>query len=278
MIPAEIKQLVKSSYGQFAASCLSQKSGKRIVSSGNRLGPGAYEQSELSAVPPTALNLSCGCGNPIGFAGVKPGRSVVDLGCGAGTDVIIAAHTAGEGGRVLGIDFTPEMVDAAKKGVDDADLQQKNIFFRVEDIEDIYSMPKSFADVVLSNCVLSLCPDVLTVYKNIFRILRPGGILIVSDIVWIEEIDPQLHERLRSTWIHCFGGALSEVDHERILTQMSFQDIQVVERVILTEEELETLAFYPDNNFVSPPEQEDLLCMKGKVASMTIMAMRPPLA
>jgi arsenite methyltransferase len=273
----EVKQLVKNRYGRFAEASHSGIPVDSIALAGMGLGLGAYTESEVSLVPQTALGLACGCGNPIAFADIQSGKSVVDLGCGGGTDVIIAANKAGEDGRVLGIDITPEMVERAKEAVSEANLQHQRIFFRVEDIEDIYPMPKNFADIVISNCVLNLCPDILTVYKNIFRILRPGGLLVVSDIVFTGEVPAGQQENFHSAWTGCLGGALPLNDHLHFLKKISFRDIQVVQRHNLTMVELEAISRYPEKNSTSP-DQEDLLLLNDRVAAITVMAMRPPLA
>ncbi len=276
MIPEEVKQIVKSRYGKFAETYLSRESCPD-GSDNSVFSLGMYEQSELSLVPQHALYLASGCGNSIDYAAIQPSCSVVDLGCGAGVDIILAAHKVGEQGRAFGIDIAPEMIERAKQAVAEADLQHRRIFFRVADIEDISPLPKNFADVLISNCVINLCPDKVTVYKNIFRILRPGGILVISDIVLTEEINTHVHARLQATWTGCLGGAIFEKDLRLMLKKLSFMDIQVVNRYHLSTEELETIACYPGKDFVLPPSQEDLLLLKGKVASITIMAMRPPI-
>ncbi len=270
MIPADIKKTVKNRYGKFAETGL------------NGSGPypfvlGFYEQSDLSLVPQNVLRLTCGCGNPISFANIQPSSSVVDLGCGGGVDVILAAHKVKEQGRVLGIDIAPEMVERTKQALAEAGLQHRHIFLRVADIEEISSLPKTFADFLISNCVINLCPDKVTVYRNIFRILRPGGILAVSDIVWTEEIDTNLRKRFQSSGAGCLGGAVSEENLRLILKKSTFIDIQVLGHYYLSMEELETIACYPGKAFVLPPSQEDLLLLKGRVAGITIIARRPPI-
>jgi len=235
---------------------------------------GCYSDSELSLVPQTALRLTSGCDNPIGFAALQPGCSVVDLGCGGGTDVILAAHKVGEKGRVLGIDIAQEMIENAKQAVAEAGLQERSIFFRTADIEDFY-LPANFANVLISNCVLNQCRDKVSVYRKIFRILRPSGTIYISDIVLTEELDSDLQERFQANRTGCLGGALTEEDHVHILKKLCFLNIQVLGRYFLTTEELQTAASYPGGGS-SALSQEDLLLLQGKVASITITAMRPP--
>ena len=276
MTPAEIKKIVKNHYGKFAQTGLALESG--LNGSGQYpFSLRFYEQPDLSSVPQNALRLTCGCGNPIGFANIQPSSSVVDLGCGGGVDVILAAHKVKEQGRVLGIDLAPEMVERTKQALAEAGLQHRHIFLRVADIEEISSLPKTFADFLISNCVINLCPDKVAVYRNIFRILRPGGILAVSDIVWTEEIDTNLRKRFQSSGAGCLGGAVSEENLRLILKKSTFIDIQVLGHYYLSMEELETIACYPGKAFVLPPSQEDLLLLKGRVAGITIIARRPPI-
>ena len=158
--------------------------------------------------PEIALNLSRGCGNPTGFAKLKPGDVVVDFGCGGGIDVILAARKVGKEGRVIGVDFAPQMIERAKKAVIDSELQQWDIQLRVADMGES-QLPGESADVVISNCVINLCHDKDAVYEEAFRILKDGGRLAISDIVFIENIDFQLQERFQSTCRWMFGRCYS---------------------------------------------------------------------
>ena len=275
MISELVGQSVESSYGKFAEACISQKNQSVNGSMDHVLDLRHYEAKDLSLVPQRALRLSNGCDNTLGYATIQPGCSVVDLGCGGGLDIIIAAHKVGEEGRVLGIDIAPEMIEQAKMAVVEAGLENRNINFRTANIENFY-LPANFANVLISNCVLYQCHDKVTVYKNIFRILRPGGILYVSDIVLTEEIDPSLREHLQFSGVGCLEDAISEEDHRLILKKLCYLDIQVLDRHFLSTEELESMASYPGNNSVSPLSREDLLHLKGKVAGITITAMRQP--
>jgi SAM-dependent methyltransferase len=225
-------------------------------------------------VPEVALNLSRGCGNPTGFANVQPGDVVVDFGCGGGIDVILAAHKVGEKGRVVGIDFAPQMIERAKQAVTEVGLQDRDIELRVADMGKS-QLPASFADVVISNCVINLCPDKDAVYKEAFRIVQPGGRLAISDIVLTEDIDSQLRERFQSTWAGCLGGAISEDDYWQTVKKAGFVEIQIVARHTLTPEELEAMACCPGEEFTPPPSKEDRVLVEGKVASVKFTAVRP---
>jgi ubiquinone/menaquinone biosynthesis C-methylase UbiE len=199
---------------------------------------------------------------------------VVDFGCGGGIDVILAAQKVGEKGRVVGIDFAPQMIERAKQAVTEAGLQDRDIELRVADMGKS-QLPAGFADVVISNCVINLCPDKDAVYKEAFRIVQPGGRLAISDIVLTEDIDSQLRERFQSTWAGCLGGAISEDDYWQTVKKAGFVEIQIVARHTLTPEELEAMACCPGEEFTPPPSKEDRVLVEGKVASVKFTAVRP---
>jgi len=235
---------------------------------------GLYSQDELSLVPELALNLSRGCGNPTGFANLQPGDAVVDFGCGGGIDVILAARKVGSKGRVIGIDLASQMVERSKQTVAEAGLQDRNIELRVSDMSRT-QLPDSFADVVISNCVINLCPDKNAVYDEAFRILRGGGRIAISDIVLIDDIDPQLRQRFQSTWAGCLGGAIPEEDYWKTVGKAGFGDVRLVARHTLTPEELEGMACCPGEEFTPAPQEEDRVLVEGKVTSIKFTAVRP---
>ncbi|MFQ5823023.1 MAG: methyltransferase domain-containing protein [bacterium] len=226
-------------------------------------------------LPELALNLSRGCGNPTGFANLQPSAVVVDFGCGGGIDVILAAHKVGPQGRVVGIDFANQMIERAKQTVADAHLQDRNIDLRVADMENTL-LPDDFADVVISNCVINLCPDKEAVYKEAFRILRPGGHLAISDIVLTENIDPELQERFQATWAGCLGGAIPEEEYFQKVRKAGFSEVQIVAHHLLTPEELEAMACCPGEGFTPPPSKKDRVLVEGKVTSVKFIAGKPP--
>jgi len=200
----------------------------------------------------------------------------VDFGCGGGIDVILAAHKVGEQGRVIGIDFAPQMIEQAKRAVVEAGLQHRNIELRVADMA-ASQLPDSIADVVISNCVINLCPDKGAVYEEAFRILKPGGQLAISDIVLTKDIDPQLRGRFQASWAGCLGGAIPEEEYWQTVTQAGFAEIRVVARHILIPEELEAMACCPGEEFTPPPSKEDRVPVEGKVISVKFTALKPPL-
>ena len=227
-------------------------------------------------MPEVALNLSRGCGNPTGFANLQPGDVVVDLGCGGGIDVILAAHKVGEQGRVVGIDFAPQMIERADLAIAEAGLHEGDIELFVSSMERT-QLSDGFADVLISNCVINLCPDKDAIYEEAFRILRTDGRLAISDIVFTDALDPQLRKRFQSSWAGCLGGAISEDDYWRTVRDAGFTRIQIVARHTLTHEELEAMACCPGEEFTPPPNKKDRLLVEGKVVSVKFTAVKPSL-
>ncbi len=237
---------------------------------------GLYSQDELSLVPELALNLSRGCGNPTGFANLQLADVVVDFGCGGGIDVILAAQKVGSHGRVIGIDFASQMIERAKQTVAEIGLQDKNIELCVSDMTKT-QLPDGCADVVISNCVINLCPDKDAVYQEAFRILGPKGRLAISDIVLTEEINPELHERFQSIWAGCLGGAIPEEEYWQVVQRAGFEEIKIVARHTLTPEELEAMVCCPGDEFTPSPTKEDVATVQDIVTSVKFTAVKPSL-
>jgi arsenite methyltransferase len=269
-----IKDIVKGRYdacaerggGEGAACC----PGESPASPGFAAEHGLYSQEELSLVPETAFTLSRGCGNPTGFADLQSGETVVDFGCGAGIDVVLAAHKVGAGGKVMGVDFAPHMIERAKQTAVEVGLAETTEFV-VTDMERV-ELPDGVADVVISNCVINLCPDKAAVYREAFRILKPGGRLAVSDIVYVGEIDPEIRERFQWTWAGCVGGAIEEERYFQIVQDAGFNAVEFVARHPLQPKELEEMACCPGPEFTSIPAKEDIASVDGKVISIKFRA------
>jgi ubiquinone/menaquinone biosynthesis C-methylase UbiE len=168
------------------------------------------------------------------------------------------------------------MIERAKQTVAEAGLQDRNIEFLNAYLDET-QLSDGFADVLISNCVINLCPDKDAVYKEAFRILTPGGRLAISDIVLIDNIDPELRERFRSTWAGCLGGAIPEEDYWQTVRQAGFAEIQIVARHTLTPQELEGMACCPGEQFTPAAAKEDLAVVQGKVTSIKFTAVKSPL-
>ena len=199
---------------------------------------------------------------------------VVDFGSGGGIDVILAADKVGAEGRVVGVDFSQQMIEQASQAVAEAGLPDRDIRFHLEGLEDS-QLPGGFADVVISNCVINLCPDKDAVYREAFRVLKPGGWVAISDIVITEDIGPELRDRFRSAWSGCLGGAIPEEDYWHSVRDGGFDEVRIVARHTLTMEELQAMSCCPGEDFTPPPDKEDLALVQGKVASIKFTAARP---
>ena len=222
----DIKSIVREKYGTIAAtggSCCPSASccgGPAVVTEiGRKIG---YADADLSAAPEGA-NLGLGCGNPIALASLKEGETVLDLGSGAGFDCFLAADRVGKTGRVIGVDMTPEMVEKAadnarKDGVE-------NVEFRLGDIEHL-PVEDGSIDVIISNCVINLAPDKGRVFQEAFRVLKPGGRLMVSDIVLTRPL-PEVVRNSVSAYVGCVAGASLKEDYLGAMRQAGFVDVTV---------------------------------------------------
>ena len=187
--------------------------------------------------------------------------------------MILAAHKVGPQGKVVGIDTAPHMIERARQAVAEAGLQDRDIELKVAELEDTH-LPDDYADVIISNCVINLCPDKEAVYQEAYRILRPGGRLAISDIVLTEAIDPALQERFRLTWSGCLGGAIPEADYWQTMKNTGFTEIQIISRHVLNPKELAAMSNCPGNDFTPSVAPEDLAQVEGKVASVKFTAQR----
>ena len=166
------------------------------------------------------------------------------------------------------------MLERAQQAVTEAGSQSGAIEVRLGDMEET-GLPDGFADVVISNCVINLCPGKDAVYEEALRILRPEGRLAISDIVLTQDVEPQVRERFQSTWAGCLGGAIPESDYWETVRKAGFAYIQIVARHILTVDELEAMACCPGKEFTPPPTQEDRVLVEGKVVSVKFTAAKP---
>lgn len=183
-----------------------------------------YSEEELREVPEGA-DLGLGCGNPVALASLREGEVVLDLGSGGGLDCFLAARRVGPKGRVIGVDMTPEMVEKARENARKGGYE--NVEFRLGEIENL-PVADSFVDVVISNCVINLSPDKPRVFGEAFRVLRPGGRLMISDLVLLEEL-PQYIRSSVEAYIGCVAGALLKERYLSAITGAGFTDVKVVD-------------------------------------------------
>jgi SAM-dependent methyltransferase len=181
-----------------------------------------YSEGEISSVPEGA-NLGLGCGNPIALASIEEGETVLDLGSGAGFDCFLAAQRVGAQGKVIGVDMTHEMLDKARGNARRANYT--NVEFRLGEIEHLPAADDS-VDVIISNCVINLSPDKLQVFREAFRVLKPGGRLMVSDIVLLKEL-PQWIRESAAAYVGCISGALLKEEYLATIEKAGFETVVV---------------------------------------------------
>jgi SAM-dependent methyltransferase len=217
---AKVKNVVREKYGQTATSGLSSdNSGVRGVA--EAFGYSAYE---LTSVPAEA-NMGLSCGNPTATANLRAGEVVVDLGSGGGLDVFLAAQKVGPSGKAIGIDMTPEMIQLARKNATKANLT--NVEFHLASIDKL-PLPDASVDVIISNCVINLAPDKSVVFREIARVLKPGGRVALSDIALKQPLPDELAKDVMA-YVGCISGALLIEDYHRQLSAAGFADVVVVD-------------------------------------------------
>jgi len=181
----------------------------------------------LEGLPLDVTALSLGCGDPVTIATLQPGETVLDLGSGGGIDCFLAARRVGETGHVIGVDMTPDMLSKARASKDKLGVQ--NVEFRLGQIEALPVADNS-VDVIMSNCVINLSPDKASVFREAFRVLKPGGRVAISDIVTEGEFSPELRAQT-DKWAECVTGAIDVNAYTGVMREAGFSDILVVDKV-----------------------------------------------
>jgi SAM-dependent methyltransferase len=223
-MPDPILQEVQANYAAAATSRLSSDHpGVRAIAAAF-----GYTAEELAAIPAEA-NLGLSCGNPTAFAGLRPGETVVDLGCGAGLDVFLAAARVGPTGKAIGIDMTPEMIARARQNACRPvnGRVPTNVAFHLATIDQL-PLADGSVDCVVSNCVLNLVPDKAAAFREIYRVLRPGGRLAVSDIALKKPLPDEVVRDVLA-YVGCIAGAVSLADYELGLRAAGFQAVHIVD-------------------------------------------------
>jgi arsenite methyltransferase len=185
-----------------------------------------YTEDELKGIPQGA-NLGLGCGNPVVLASVKEGETVLDLGSGAGIDCFLVAHRVGKSGKVIGVDMTPEMVERARENAEKGGYE--NVEFRLGEIEHVPAGDNT-VDAVISNCVINLAPDKERVFKEAYRVLKPGGRMIISDIVLSEELPEHIRNSMKA-YAGCIGGAMLKEEYVQLIEKAGFFNVDIQKEI-----------------------------------------------
>ena len=219
-----IEEAVRTRYGNVAVAHLSsEQEGVRAVAEAF-----GYSPQELASIPAEA-NMGLSCGNPIATANLREGETVVDLGSGGGLDVFLAAAKVGPTGRAIGIDMTPEMIELARRNAAKANDGRgySNVEFHLATIDKL-PLPDNSVDCVISNCVINLAPDKSAVFREIARVLKPGGRLAVSDIALKKALPPEIGQDV-TAYVGCIAGAILVDDYKHGLIEAGFSNVQVID-------------------------------------------------
>ena len=269
----EIKKIVRKGYAKVAKEngscccgpqipCCSGKSTAKEIST--KIG---YSENDIEQVPEGA-NLGLGCGNPLAFTSLRQGQVVLDLGSGAGFDCFLASKKVGPAGKVIGLDMTPEMIEKAKQNAQTGNYQ--NVEFRLGEIEDM-PVDSSSVDVIISNCVINLVPDKKKAFQETYRVLKPGGTLMISDVVLLKEL-PQSVKQSIEAYIGCLSGAVMKDEYLQLISQAGFKDVLIKHQQVF---HLDVMSNDPTADAIlDAPKisQEDLQFVGSAVVSIKVSA------
>ncbi|MGD0353771.1 MAG: arsenite methyltransferase [Dehalococcoidia bacterium] len=271
----EVRKAVREGYAQVAksgSSCCAPQSTCGCSSNvatdiSKRIG---YSDQDIESVPEGA-NLGLGCGNPVALASLKKGEVVLDLGSGAGFDCFLAANIVGKTGKVIGVDMTPEMIEKARENARQGGYD--NIEFRLGEIENLPTAD-NYVDVIISNCVVNLSPEKDRVFREAFRVLKPGGRLMVSDIVLMSQLPDSIKKSV-AAYIGCVAGAAMKDEYLDNINAAGFKEVTIVDETS-----------FPSDYAVKDPtiealvndlgiSQTDLKKLGGSIKSIKVHAVKP---
>jgi len=261
----KVRKMVREGYGKIAKA---EKCGCGCGSeTSEQIG---YNREELGSVPEGA-DLSLGCGNPVALASLKEGETVVDLGSGGGLDCFLAASKVGPKGKVIGVDMTAEMLDKARENYRKGEY--KNVEFRLGEIENL-PVGDGTADVIISNCVINLSPNKQRVFEEAFRVLKPNGRLMISDMVLLKDI-PEAVKKSVLGYIGCISGAEMKTKYTKMIENAGFKEVKIIEETRLPAEMIlsdpTAQALMKELNLTKKSAEE----IANSVASIKISATKP---
>lgn len=271
----ETRKIVREGYAKIAkqksSCCAPAKSccGRTDIRQdiGKKIG---YTEEDLKAAPEGA-NLGLGCGNPVALASLEEGETVLDLGSGAGFDCFLASSRVGHRGRIIGVDMTPEMVEKARDNARKGNYA--NVEFRLGEIENL-PVGDNSVDAVISNCVINLSPNKKRVFQEAFRALRPGGRLMVSDIVLLKELPEEIRNSV-AAYVGCVAGAVTKKEYLEAIQAAGFQETRVLDETTFPTELLAndpTAREVAKNLKLSREKAKDLA---SSVVSIKVSAIKP---
>ncbi len=270
-----IKKAVRENYAKVAngsscgcgtiTNCCSQTDMAEEISTG--IG---YSEEDLANLP-EGSNLGLGCGNPIAMASLKKSEVVLDLGSGAGIDCFLAAEKVGPEGKVIGVDMTPEMLEKARANVNKS--KYKNVEFRLGEIENL-PVADNTADIIISNCVINLVPDKDRVFSEAFRVLKPGGRIMVSDIVLLKELPETIQDNIPA-YVGCISGAIIKDDYLSSIKSAGFKDVKIMDETVFPLNYIigdETALIVKNKLNLSEKQIKDV---ENSIASIKVYALKP---
>ena len=271
----EVRKVVREGYAQVAkggSSCCAPQStccGTTNVATNisKRIG---YTDEDIQSVPEGA-NLGLGCGNPVAVASLKEGEVVLDLGSGAGFDCFLAANIVGKSGKVIGVDMTPEMIEKARGNARKGNFE--NVDFRLGEIENL-PIADNHVDAIISNCVINLSPDKDRVFHEAFRVLKPGGRLMVSDIVLVSELPDSIKNSV-AAYIGCLAGATMKDEYIKAIKSAGFKQVNIIDQTSFSAD------YAPNDPIVqtlandSGISQADLKKLGSSIRSIRVHATKP---
>lgn len=254
---AEEKQRreVREGYAKIAVNQSSCCGSSKSCDDSKKMG---YSEEDIETVPEGA-NMGLGCGNPVALTSLEEGEIVLDLGSGGGFDCFLAANKVGQRGKVIGVDMTPEMLDKARENARKG--KYTNVEFRLGEIENL-PVADNTADIVISNCVINLTPDKRRVFQEAFRVLKPGGRLMMSDLVLLKELPEAMKKRMDST--SCVAGAIMKDKYIETINAVGFTNVRIIQEKSYHSEDLtsdpdaEVLTFNPKTNAAETKKVSEL--------------------
>lgn len=291
--PEDVRKMVSESYSAAVKAALARRKAKSgvvatkksscccgtsRVSEQSLAELAGYSRDALDSLPPDAVTSSFGCGNPVALAAIREGDTVLDLGSGAGIDLLLAARLAGPTGHVIGVDMTPAMIERARANAEKAGL--KNVEVRQGIIEDL-PVESGTVDLVISNCVINLSPEKGRVFAELYRVLKPGGRISISDIV--AETMPDWAVEAGHLYSACISGAIPESAYVGGLQDAGLVDVKVTDRLVYDDGQLSGLLGSVESggccggkSELTPAQLDRAVSeLAGKIASLRFAGMKP---